>query len=258
MPRTRQGWSGRPATHRGTRSLVPVLAVVERVRGDLALPRQPPPGVHDVGDGALHEHHARERLPRPAEVRLHHGSPGGEILVGRHGAGLEAEAAVAVGTVPPLRGDRVLLPLHRQARADVAALEHGRGVAEDEVDGAGDRALPHRLPEITVASMPSPTRTTLRFSWPTTTNSLYTPRLMWITCLLSLFAGAAAMAAATVVYWCGCRCHPRAATTTSAVWFATAASEPGRPALRSLGACDATLHRLRLQIAQLRIASGFL
>jgi hypothetical protein len=40
-----------------------------------------------------------------------------------------------------MRGDRVLLPLDRHACADVTVLEHDGGVTDDEVDGAGDRAL---------------------------------------------------------------------------------------------------------------------
>ncbi|EEC67748.1 hypothetical protein OsI_35264 [Oryza sativa Indica Group] len=74
----------------------------------------------------------RDRMPRPAEVGLHVAASGGtaeEVGVSVDAAVLEREACGA-----RLGGDGVLLAAEGEACDDVAVLEDGGGVAEDELD----------------------------------------------------------------------------------------------------------------------------
>jgi hypothetical protein len=133
---------------------VGVLPVVERVEREVPVPREPALGAHHVADVRLHEHHPGVGLPGPAEVRLRGRGPVAvaglgllllllqeEVGVGGDVAELEGEARGHVGVEAALRGDGVLLAGQRAAREERAVLEHGGGVAEDEVDGARDAAV---------------------------------------------------------------------------------------------------------------------
>uniref|UniRef100_I1QY19 Uncharacterized protein n=1 Tax=Oryza glaberrima TaxID=4538 RepID=I1QY19_ORYGL len=83
---------------------------------------------HSVGEWRA----ARDRMPRPAEVGLHATAGGGtaeEVGVSVDAAVLEREACGA-----GLGGDGVLLAAEGEACDDVAVLEDGGGVAEDELD----------------------------------------------------------------------------------------------------------------------------
>ncbi|BAT09248.1 Os09g0545550, partial [Oryza sativa Japonica Group] len=131
-----------------------VLSIVDVGHVGPPFPWQPSLGIDHVGHAALHEHHARERravrdrLPRPAEVGLHAAGGGAaeEVVVGVDVAVLEREAGGAGRRGEGLGGDGVLLAAEGEAGDDVAVLEDGGGVAEDEVDGAGDAAVAVELP----------------------------------------------------------------------------------------------------------------
>uniref|UniRef100_J3MZR6 Uncharacterized protein n=1 Tax=Oryza brachyantha TaxID=4533 RepID=J3MZR6_ORYBR len=134
-------------THVATFSFVSVLSVVHVGQvAAAAAPGEPSLGVDHAGHGALHEHHAREWPPWPTEVGLHAGGAE-EVVVGAHVAVLEREAGGGLcRRAAGLRRDGVLLAREREPGEDGAALEDGGGVAEDEVDGAGDAALAVELP----------------------------------------------------------------------------------------------------------------
>lgn len=60
---------------------------------------------------------------------------------------MDRDAGVLVGIDLALSGDGVLLALERAPRENVAGLEDGGGVAEDEIDGAVDTAFAVELAE---------------------------------------------------------------------------------------------------------------
>nr|GMC83740.1 hypothetical protein BHE74_00043207 [Ipomoea batatas] len=68
------------------------------------------------------------------------------VRAGRYIAVLDRGPRVLVRVGPPLGRQHVLLRSHGLAGHDLRVLDHGRGVAEDEVDGAGDVAVPVELP----------------------------------------------------------------------------------------------------------------
>lgn len=59
---------------------------------------------------------------------------------------MNGDAGVLVWVLAVLRGDGVLLQVHRLAGVDAAVLQHHGGVAEDEVHRPVDVALPEELP----------------------------------------------------------------------------------------------------------------
>jgi hypothetical protein len=122
---------------------VHVLAVVERVESEVAIPLEPPGRVDQRVELRLHEHGARVLLPRAAEVGLRVAR--GEVRRGGHLAALDRDARVLVGVLAALRREDVLLVGQRLARVQVAALQHDGGVAEDEVDGAVHVAVAEEL-----------------------------------------------------------------------------------------------------------------
>lgn len=60
---------------------------------------------------------------------------------------MDRDPGVLVGVRPALRGDRVFLVGHRLSGKDVAVLEDGGSIAEDEVDSAVDVAFAVELAE---------------------------------------------------------------------------------------------------------------
>ncbi|BAS75551.1 Os01g0880350, partial [Oryza sativa Japonica Group] len=142
-----------------------VLAVVERLEREVAVPRHPPARLHDLGERAADVHRARVLLPGPAQVDVVHV---GLLPVQRHVVVAAVDDAAAehdprglrrVGA--PLRGDGVVLALLRaelpREDDEGGVAEDGGRVAEDEVDGARDAApgveLPHgvRVQRVLVA-----------------------------------------------------------------------------------------------------------
>lgn len=136
-----------PGRRVGAGSTVHVLGVVERVQREAAVPLEPTPGVDELLHLGLYEHRPRVELPRPSEVGGEVCEDGDEVCGGGDLAALHDDAGVLVGVLPPLRGEDVLLAGVRSARVEAAALEHGGGVAEDEVDGAVDVAVAVELAE---------------------------------------------------------------------------------------------------------------
>ncbi|CAA7397486.1 unnamed protein product [Spirodela intermedia] len=142
-----------PQPHGGAVAGVPVLAVVQSIDGEVAVPLEPAGGVDVAGDVGEHEDGAGVGLPGPAEE-------GGVAAVvapllllrrrefrrGKDPGDVDGDAGVLVGVLPALGGDGVLLFLQRPAGVEGAVLQHHGGVAEDEVDGAGDGAVAVELP----------------------------------------------------------------------------------------------------------------
>jgi hypothetical protein len=126
---------------------VHVLAVVERVEREVAVPLEPPRGVDEAVQLRLHEHGARVLLPRPAQVGLGLRPRAEQVGRRRDLAALDGDARVLVGVLAPLRREDVALVVQRLARVQVAVLQHHGGVAEDEVDGAVDVAVAEELAE---------------------------------------------------------------------------------------------------------------
>lgn len=88
----------------------------------------------------LHHNGSGEFLPGPAEVAPNAVLDGLELAVGEDAAVVEDDARRLLLVGAALRGDDVLLVVERLPHHDHAVLEDGGGVAEDEVDRAGDDA----------------------------------------------------------------------------------------------------------------------
>lgn len=129
-----------------SRPIIHKLAVKQRIKRKIAVPLQPPLGPNGVSDVRLENDRPGVELPRPPEVRLRGVNAGGaEVGVGGDVAELEGEAGGLVGVLAALGRDGVLLVGEALAGEDLAVLEDGSGVAEDEVDGATDLALAEEL-----------------------------------------------------------------------------------------------------------------
>ena len=127
-------WPANPARRRGPGARVLVLAVEKRLESKAAGPGRPARGADRAGQGGLHDDGPGILLPGPSQVG---------VGVGGDGAVVDGDARVLVGARAALRCDEVVAAAG--PRRDAAALEDGRGVAEDEVDGAGDVGLPVEL-----------------------------------------------------------------------------------------------------------------
>lgn len=116
--------------------VIQILRIKQSVEGKIVIPLQPPFGPDRATDVRLHHHRARVHFPRPPEVRraLNFG-PGRDV------AELDREARFLGGILTALCGNGVLLIGQALSGRDLAVLEYGLPVAEDEVDGAGDPAL---------------------------------------------------------------------------------------------------------------------
>jgi hypothetical protein len=136
-----------PPGRAGAGPRVHVLAVVERVEREAAVPLEPAGRVDQRVQLRLQVHRAGVLLPWAAQVGLGGGLGGGEVGRRRHLAPLDGDARVLVGVLPPLRREDVALVRQRLARVQVAALQHHGRVAEHEVDGAVDVAVAEELPQ---------------------------------------------------------------------------------------------------------------
>lgn len=96
-------------------------------------------GVHDDGAGV--------GPPRPSQEGARADAAGEELRRGDHRAVVHGEPGVLVGVAARLRREDVGLAGDGGAGDELARLEDGGGVAEDEVDGAGDGALAVELAE---------------------------------------------------------------------------------------------------------------
>ncbi|URE12916.1 hypothetical protein MUK42_23424 [Musa troglodytarum] len=131
----------------GAGAVVVVLAVEERVEGEVAFPRHVALGVDEPVDLRLHDDGPGELLPRPGQVAPD-GREGGviETVVGLDAALVEDEPSGLAAVEPALGGDDVLLIGEGAADDEEAVLEDGGGIPEDEIDGAGDDAAAVELP----------------------------------------------------------------------------------------------------------------
>ena len=117
----------------GARPRAPPLAVAHRRLAQGPVPVVPAFRPHDVGHLGVEERHAREGPPGPPQPRLHPRLPGD--------AAPAEDEAVALLLRCRGRGEVAVPP-----RVDPAALEEGRGPAEDEVDAPRDEAVLEVLP----------------------------------------------------------------------------------------------------------------
>lgn len=130
------------------RSSVLHLRVEARVQSEIAQPWQPTVGMDDRVDKGLDNKGPGKCLPWPAEVGRVLGVGGGwEGGIGGDGAVVEDDGGGRLPGLAALCGDDVLLVVEGLADEDLAVLEDGFGVAEDEVDGAGDGAVAVELAE---------------------------------------------------------------------------------------------------------------
>ena len=133
-----------------SRPVVHVLAVEERVQGEVTGPLHPPLRLDPVSQIRLHYDGPRILLPRPSQISNRQFRRRRRVCtapVDRDIAPVDGEARVLIFVLAALRRDGVFLLGQRAAGDDGAALEDGGGVAENEVDGAGNAALPVELPE---------------------------------------------------------------------------------------------------------------
>lgn len=119
-------------------AVVLVLAVPQSGEREVTVPLKPAAGLNEGAHVGVDVDGPGELLPGAAQV----GGLGGEDE-----AVLDGEAGALVRVLAALGGDGDLLERERHAREDAAPLEHGRAVAEDEVDCAVDVALPVELPQ---------------------------------------------------------------------------------------------------------------
>ncbi|OAY84518.1 hypothetical protein ACMD2_15403 [Ananas comosus] len=133
----------------GAGALVVVLGVGQRLEAEVAVPGEVSVAADEVADLRLHDDCVGVLAPGAAEVAADGELVGDEAAVGDDAAVVDDEAGGLVAVGAALRGDDVLLVVERAADDEDAVLEDGGGVAEDEVDGAGDDAvaveLPHRV-----------------------------------------------------------------------------------------------------------------
>ncbi|RWW69731.1 hypothetical protein BHE74_00022651 [Ensete ventricosum] len=135
-----------PLRHRRPGATVADFGVEAGIQAEVPSPWQPTLVVDEVVDLRLHDYGPRVLLPRPAEVGPCRGSCRRESPVRADGAVLEDGAGRLVPVLAALRGDDALLVCQGLPHEHQAVLEHDGGVAEHEVDGAGDGALPVELP----------------------------------------------------------------------------------------------------------------
>lgn len=125
-----------PGPQARTRPVIQIFPVKQRIEGKIVIPFQPPFGPDRAADVRLHHHRARVQFPRPPEVgRARNFGPG------RYVAELDREARFLGRILPALRGYGVLLARKALSGRDLAVLEDGLPIAEDEVNGTGDPAF---------------------------------------------------------------------------------------------------------------------
>lgn len=126
-----------PTAQARARPVVVVLGVEYRIgRVGGRLPHAPPFGINDPSHHRLQHDGGGVDLPWPPEV-----CAGGQVHGRAYSAPVDRKARVLVRVGLALGRDGVVLPPHRLLGLDGAVLEDGGRVPEDEVDGAGDRAL---------------------------------------------------------------------------------------------------------------------
>ncbi|KAL8171422.1 hypothetical protein V2J09_023226 [Rumex salicifolius] len=119
-----------------------VLGVEQGVDPLSPHPLLPSLGVDDAVNERLHHNGTGVRLPRPPKERLHGGLHGGGVRRLAHDAAvLEHDSTGPVRVRPTLRGDGAALVVHWLLDHQLAVLEDGLRVAEDEVDGSLDGAV---------------------------------------------------------------------------------------------------------------------
>lgn len=131
-----------PLLHVGSRPTILILPVKYAAGWVLpAHPFLPPDGLQEGPNLRLHNHGGGKFLPWPPQV-----SGGSEtVVVGRKSAFLNGNAGVLVDVLFALGCDGVELIGKWLPGPDIAVLEYHGGVAEDEVDGASDVAVPVEL-----------------------------------------------------------------------------------------------------------------
>lgn len=131
-----------------TRSSVLKLRIKQRAQRKIPNPQRPPSRFNQPAQKRLHKNRSRTLLPWPAQKRPR-GPVSGRRQVHRGGDGavVEGGAGVLVNVGSALRRHGVELAGHWQAWVYVAVLQHGGGVAEDEVYGTVDVAFPVELAE---------------------------------------------------------------------------------------------------------------
>lgn len=129
----------------GAGASVAELGVEAGVDPEGAGPRHPPLWLDQFVDLGLHHDGPGVGLPWPPEVRLVDRLDRQVRRVAGDGAVLEDYGRRAPLVRPALGGDDAVLVVQRLPHDHLAVLEHRRGIAEDEVDGAGDGAVPVEL-----------------------------------------------------------------------------------------------------------------
>lgn len=135
-----------PALGNGAGAVVRILPEPQCVQEQVTAPLMPAGGVDVGADVRLHHHGSGEVPPRAAEVGGEVVRDGFQVVAGDDVAELERSSGVLVRVRPPLSRHHVRLRRHGFSRDEVAVLKHHRRVAEYEVDGSGDVAVPVKLP----------------------------------------------------------------------------------------------------------------
>lgn len=101
----------------------------------------PPRRINHIANTRLHNHRSRVSLPRPPQKRWEIADHRPQIGGGSDSAFLNDNPSVLIWVCSSLCSDHVPLAGIGAAGVDVAVLDDGSGIAEDEVDGADDDAL---------------------------------------------------------------------------------------------------------------------
>lgn len=120
-----------------TSPTIHILPVVQGAEREVTIPFEPPGRGDRPTDRRLHHHRPRVRLPRPPQVRLGRT----QAVCGQDVALVDRYAGVLVRIRPALGRHGVLLSGEGLAEVEIAVLEEGDSVAEDEVNGAVDVAV---------------------------------------------------------------------------------------------------------------------
>ena len=134
-----------PLRSPSTRPSILKLCIKQCIEGKIAIPLMPPSWINHVTNARLHNHSSRILLPWPPKKRLEASFHWLQIAAGTDPTLLDHYAGVLVRVEPALSRDRVLLARVGTPGLDGAVLEDDGGVAEDEVDGAGDEAVCEEL-----------------------------------------------------------------------------------------------------------------
>ena len=128
-----------------TSAVVRILSVEERVQREIPSPRHPPSRLDQIFQRRFHYNCLRILLPWAAQVCRYLEPVLEQLHLRDDFAVVDHQSCGFARLLSSVCGHCVLLVVFWPSYYDQGVLDHGRGVAEDEVYGAGDDAVPVEL-----------------------------------------------------------------------------------------------------------------